>query len=173
MKTIRHFFSASLCGLAVIAAIACSTSKTLPLGPIMPESDDPEILARQYHESYEKWLAKNLRSYTMEFFYGARTPFAGIWEIDITDGRVTRRVFDGQTMGEETPIMRNMNMERLFEFASDATNAQRNSPFIIQASFYRDGGVASVRRVLNPAAPAPAPRDATWAYVVRELREIR
>ena len=176
MKATQNFFfllSASLCGLAIIMIMACSASKSLPLGPLMPESDDPEVIAKQYRESYDKWLGRELHSYTMIFSYGAHSPIAGAWEIDIVDGQVTRRVFEGQVLGEEMPMMRNMNMERLFELASAATNARGTGPFIVQASFYRDGGVASVRRIRNPAATGALPRDATWAYILQELWGIR
>jgi len=177
MKTIQKpFFLLAvlfLCGLAIFMTMSCSASKTVPLGPILPESDDPEVIAQQYRESYDKWLARNLRDYTMVFSYGAHSPTAGVWELDITDRRVTRRIFEGKLQSDDSAAMNNMNMERLFELASTAASERRDGPFIIRAAFYRDGGVASVRRVRNPAATGTIPRDATWAYMVSEIRDNR
>jgi len=158
--------------LAVTAA--CNTGRSSIAGPVLPESDDPEVLARQYRESSDKWAGRNLRAYTMVFRYGAFSPIAGLWEIDVVDKRVTRRVFEGEELGEDSAVMQNMNMERLFEYAAGAGSPQRDGPFIIRASFFRDGGVASVRRVKNPSPTAPrAPTDATWAYTVSEIRPLR
>ena len=171
MKTIRIPFF--LCGLAIFITMSCSASKTVPLGPVLPESDDPAVIAQQYRESYDKWQAKNLTAYTMVLSYGAHSPTAGSWELDISNGRVTRRVFEGKLQSDDSAAMNNMNMERLFELASPATSERRDGPFIIRAAFYRDGGIASVRRVRNPAATGTVPRDATWAYMVSEIRDNR
>ncbi|MDR2733696.1 MAG: hypothetical protein LBC99_03500 [Spirochaetota bacterium] len=167
MKTICAFILGILLMLP-----GCGAKKPVISGTILPESDDPKIIAEQYQESFAKWQRKNIRAYTMVFRYGAFSPFAGIWEIDVADRQTKRRVFEGSAVGEETQMMANLNMERLYNLAAPATNAKPEGPFIIQARFFQDGGVALVRRVVNPAAAGSGPRDANWSYEVREVRSL-
>jgi hypothetical protein len=171
MKT----FLISLCLVSALALLvwitACAGQKTSVAGKLLPESDDPAVIEQQYRETYAKWQSRNLRTYTLELTYGAFSPFAGPWEIDVVDARVARCVFRGEVLAADaTPLMQNITMERLYEMAKDATRARGNTPFIIQASFYRDGGVASIRRIKNPAAATTVPRDATCAYEISDIQ---
>jgi hypothetical protein len=151
----------------------CGTKKPAITNTALPESDDPKVIAEQYQESFAKWQRRNLRAYTMVFRYGAFSPFAGNWEVQVVNRQTTRRVFEGSAAGEETQMMANMNMERLYDLAAPATNVRADGPFIIQARFFQDGGVAMVRRVVNPAAPGTSrPKDANWAYEVTEVRPL-
>jgi len=159
--------------VSLIFILGCGAKQPALSKAILPESSDPKIIAEQYRESFAKWQRKNLGAYTMVLRYGAFSPLAGKWEVDVVNRQTTRRIFEGSAVGEETQMMANINMERLYDLAAPATNAKPEGPFIIQARFFRDGGVAQVRRVVNPATPGPSrPKDANWAYEVIEVRPL-
>ena len=151
-----------LASILFFSFAACSGGTLSSLGPLMAESDDPSLSAEQFRESYAAWVSRNIQSYTMVISWSVFSPMAGIWEIEVVDGRVRsahrrRNEGGGEIHSAHSHIMGTMTMERLFELAAPSRNPQRDQPFIVQARFHRDGGVASVRRIRNPALPAPAP----------------
>lgn len=168
MKTPCNLRLARLTGLAVLVLAACS-NEVRQRGELFPERRSANEIAADYREALKTWNETRPRHYTMHFRYGAFTPVAGNWEVEVRDGRVVRRMHDGQPVPADRPAMTNMRMERFFELAAPATNAEHPGPMRIFARFTRQGWVADVRRTKNPDSDLPMPKDLTWFYEIRSL----
>ncbi|HPH02595.1 MAG TPA: DUF6174 domain-containing protein [Spirochaetota bacterium] len=154
--------------LCLIILTSCSNGVKQE-GDLLPKRDSADEIACDYRETLKKWQESAYRHYTMYFRYGAFSPVAGDWEIEIKDGRVVKRMQNGQPVPAERPTMTNMRMERLFELAAQATNTGHHGPMRIFARFSRRGWVAEVSREKNPDSDLPMPKDVTWFYRVTSV----
>lgn len=130
-----------------------------------------------YQTAYEKWTVKNKsKTYYLKVSYQAFSPIAGIWELEVEDGKVIEAVFNGENLSEDDNIRKSseqFKMEHLFEVAKRSYQKTDTSLFFVIVKYDRElGYVKQISKVVNPDIPnEQIPTDQTYRYEVLEYKQ--
>ena len=140
----------------------------------VPQGKNDTTAAHQI--SYEKaaalWAKAGAVHYTLKIEFGAFSPNAGIWDIEVKNGTAVHWTFKNVSDGKQyETFAAGLTMEKLFERAKSAGPAQPDKPFKLEIAFDSASGyVKSITKVRNPAHKKTIPTDQTYLYVVREMK---
>lgn len=155
--------------LLFAAAAGCAGNET-KIETVAP-AVDPAGEKTRYDQAASQWADAAVSHYSARIQYGAFSPLAGEWTIEVKNNVLIHWSFKNTSDDKQhRDAASRLTMENLFAIAKGSLDNAASKPFTIKASFdSRNGSVKDVAKIRNAAYKGRVPTDKTFRYTVTEL----
>jgi hypothetical protein len=159
--------------LLFAAALSCAGNET-KIAADAPSIDSADAKI-QYDKAVSLWASAGASHYTARIQYGAFSPLAGEWTVEVKDKTAVHWTFKQTSDSmQHKDFASRLTMDSLFTIARDSLNNAAEKPFTIKASFDSlNGSVKDIAKIRNAAYKGNVAADKTFRYTVTELKIIK
>jgi len=122
-----------------------------------------------FKKSLKKWNRSNIKEYFIKVEFSAFSPIAGIWELNVKDGKIVQCSFNGKSSENCQKTAGMFTMENLYKTAGESHAGGRNEPFIIEITYGKKGFIKSVSKARNPVFTGSVKRDTSFTITVLDF----
>lgn len=126
-----------------------------------------------FKKSLKKWNRSNIKEYCIKVEFSALSPIAGIWELDVNDGKIVQCSFNGEPAENCQKTAEMFTMENLYKTAGESHGSGGNEPFIIEITYSKKGFIKSVSKARNPVFTGSVKRDTSFTITVLDFIQGR
>lgn len=122
-----------------------------------------------YNRSLDKWNSSGIKEYYIKISFSAHSPIAGIWELNVKDGRVLNCIYNGKNADSNIKSAEMFTMENIYKTAGEGMTVDESAPSVIKILYGKNGFIRLVSRAKNPEYKGNIKKDNSYTIEILSI----